>query len=222
MSENLCPRCGSEMSYFNRGGELVFDCHYDKKDCRIAALEKELEEANARAEDMKQRNAKLRQERVDYYNGSALEKVTAKYNGLLVSYDTLAQKPGRELILESQIHKVESERDAALAKVVGLEVKLKETIFEAMGQCSVLREALEASQTWLYHHPQQEGQENRRKLNEAVLNHTSATAQRVRGEIEREALEKAWERCEAVEIAPMQSMGHEKYRAAILGEKEKG
>lgn len=96
----------------------------------------------------------------------------------------------------------------------------------------VLREALEASQTWLYNHPQQEGQENRRKLNEAVLSNTSATAQQTVERIEREALEKAWKRIKTLEtrglsgtflnlMAYLGSFHAGRIRAAILGEKEK-
>lgn len=41
MANERCPKCGEPLTNFNRGGELVFDCHYDPKDCRIIELQRE-------------------------------------------------------------------------------------------------------------------------------------------------------------------------------------
>lgn len=117
----------------------------------------------------------------------------------------LDEAKAEPLFSQRLVPKLISERDAALAQV------------------GALREALEASQTWLYNHPQQEGQENRRKLNEAVLSNTSATAQQFVEKVRREALEEAVDRVDAYvnQLHPPMGRAAAPLRAAILGEKEK-
>lgn len=242
-----CPKCGGELTYFNRGGELVFDCHYDQKDCLIKSLEQQLEEAKARAEDMKQRNTRLRQERVNYYNGSALEEVTAKYNGLLVSYDTLAQKPGRELRLEEEVksyaarlheetrkvYEARLERDEAQGKALELESE-RDAALAQVGAKAELISAIAFASAKKWKVPAQEFYEQfqpwaQNLCRHHIANNTSATAQQFVQRIKEETVWKAWdylregfEHLQTVDgYATIKgAIKFQLFSAAILGEKE--
>lgn len=200
---NRCPKCGSELTYFNRGGELVFDCHYDPKDCRIAALEKELGETKA---DVTSRRALIKEVAdmalacgYSTADGSVIEWIFKQRGELLEALACNRGLAADQQPLIDDLQSAYSERDAALAQVVALREEVKHDEMckvhfpEAYCDCGVSE----------------------------LLSNTSATAQQFVANIKREALE------EVIAFVcndeqDIQLLTPEIIRAAILCEKEKG
>lgn len=159
MANERCPKCGEPLTNFNRGGELVFDCHYDPKDCRIIELERLLSEAQSLAKQRGDDNRALRL------------KVIALRAALGAAVDHIGLIDG------------DSESLGFVAKTRVLLPGLKETLVN-----------------------------------------TSATTAAVRAEIEREALEKAFDRVngwidkyQPKALCTSPRLANEELRAAILG-----
>lgn len=168
-----CPKCGSEMIQFSES--LSARCILNPKDCRIAELERQLGEAKASDAESIAMYHRARDRRDELE--SLLRASEAREAELKATIS--------ELSWDGALNQVESERDEARSQLRerGLEVvalrKLGRQLDHAIdGTPPHLSRAVEirkAQMAWREYtqHPA-----------------TSATAQQVRAEIEREALEK--------------------------------